>query len=102
MNTEFNSIKCRHMVNNEVNCDVTELVKRVTVLDEFIEDSSPCNQYLAVSEWLAIKLCAQDQKVTQFGGLHIWAREAITDDILYEDSVIQKIVNKIMIDHAKL
>lgn len=102
MGTESYSIKCRRMVSSEVHCDVTELVTESSSLEKFVATSGLCNQYLAVSEWLYTKLYARNQQVACFSNLYIWAREAITDDTLYEDSVIQDIVEKIMSDYGKL
>lgn len=94
--------RCRRMVNSEVLCDITHLAIEVPQLKKFVEASGHSNQYLAVSEWLYMKVYARNQHVLRFSNLYIWARESPIDDVLYKDSVIQDIVEKIMTDYEKL
>ena len=99
--------KKEKLVNREVLCNVSYLVAELMGQEKYLDELSELigqedyegnmqevYEYYAVTPWLAEKLKAQGELVTEFFNLVIWGRQT-TGQLIYMDAVIDDITREL-------
>jgi|GEM_PF-3484884 len=99
--------KKERLVNREVLCNVSHLLTELISQEKYFKESSELigqeddegnmqevYEYYAVTPWLAEKLKAQGELVTEFFNLIIWGRQT-TGQAIHMDTVIDDITREL-------